>query len=61
METFYNLLGVTPDADESEIKKAYKREALKCHPDKNPECREEAEIHFKKVSEVICFFNSIYV
>lgn len=32
----YDLLGVDPCADENEIKKSYRKMALKCHPDKNP-------------------------
>ena len=33
----YAIFGVSPDATEKEIKKAYRLKALKCHPDKNPD------------------------
>ena len=33
----YELLGVAYDADEIAIKKAYRKKALFCHPDKNPD------------------------
>lgn len=33
-EKLYNILGVSKDADENEIRKAYKKLALKNHPDK---------------------------
>lgn len=33
-EKLYNVLGVSKDADEAEIRKAYKKLALKNHPDK---------------------------
>eukprot|EP00672_Neobodo_designis_P028046 CAMPEP_0174835730 /NCGR_PEP_ID=MMETSP1114-20130205/5563_1 /TAXON_ID=312471 /ORGANISM="Neobodo designis, Strain CCAP 1951/1" /LENGTH=358 /DNA_ID=CAMNT_0016069683 /DNA_START=103 /DNA_END=1179 /DNA_ORIENTATION=- len=48
---YYAILGVPRDASASQIKKAYHMLALKYHPDKNPDSREEAEKKFKEVSE----------
>ncbi|MBI3211100.1 MAG: molecular chaperone DnaJ [Simkania negevensis] len=50
MSDFYQTLGVSRDADQETIKKAYRKKALKYHPDKNPGDK-EAEAHFKKISE----------
>ncbi len=47
---YYEILGVKEDAGESEIKKAYRKLALKYHPDKNPDDK-RAEEKFKEVSE----------
>ncbi|EPY34613.1 DnaJ like protein subfamily B member 4 [Strigomonas culicis] len=48
---YYKVLGVGKKATASEIKKAYHQLALKYHPDKNTDNREEAERKFKEVSE----------
>ena len=50
-EDYYAILGIKKDATEAEIKKAYRKLALKWHPDKNPNNREEAEEKFKKINE----------
>jgi hypothetical protein len=39
----YALLGISPEADTQEIRRAYRRAALTCHPDKHPNDREAAE------------------
>jgi molecular chaperone DnaJ len=50
MADFYATLGVSKDADASQIKKAYRKKALECHPDRNPDNPKAAET-FKRVSE----------
>ncbi|MCL1050932.1 molecular chaperone DnaJ [Shewanella abyssi] len=47
---FYEVLGVGRDASEREVKKAYKRLAMKFHPDRNPG-NKEAEASFKEAKE----------
>ncbi len=48
---YYEILEVSKDAEQDEIKKSYRTLALKWHPDKNPTNREEAEKKFKEISE----------
>jgi molecular chaperone DnaJ len=53
---YYEVLGVNKDCSEDELKKAYRRLAMKWHPDRNPD-NPKAEEHFKEAKEayeVLC-------
>ena len=54
----YKTLGLNPGAKEDEIKKAYKKLALKWHPDRNADNKKVAEEQFKKISQAYqCLIN----
>ncbi|KAM0791792.1 hypothetical protein ACM66B_004055 [Microbotryomycetes sp. NB124-2] len=50
-QDYYKLLGISKDASDAQIKSAYKKMALKYHPDRNPTNAEEASKKFKELSE----------
>lgn len=48
---YYEVLGVAKGAGADEIKQAFRRLALKHHPDRNPDNKKESEERFKEISE----------
>jgi molecular chaperone DnaJ len=54
MSDYYEILGVGRDASSEDIKKAYRKLALKYHPDHNPDDKDSEE-KFKLVSEACPF------
>ena len=48
---YYEILGVSRTASVDEIKAAYRKAALKWHPDRNPENKSEAEVKFRECTE----------
>lgn len=54
---YYNILKVNRNATDDDLKKAYRKLAMKWHPDKNPTNKKGAEAKFKQISEAYeaCF------
>ena len=48
---YYKIMGIARNATNIELKKAYRKLALKWHPDKNQDKKELASENFKKISE----------
>lgn len=48
---YYNILKVNRNATDDDLKKSYRRLAMRWHPDKNPTNKAEAEAKFKQISE----------
>ena len=53
---YYEVLGVSKNATDEEIKKAYRKKAIQFHPDKNPG-NKEAEEKFKEAAEA---YDAVY-
>jgi len=51
MKDYYRTLGVSENAGEEDIKRAFRKLAFQCHPDKNPGNEKQAEEKFKEINE----------
>ncbi|KAI4304381.1 hypothetical protein MLD38_039901 [Melastoma candidum] len=54
---YYKVLRVDRNAKDDDLKKAYRKLAMKWHPDKNPNNKKEAEAKFKQISEAYDVLN----
>lgn len=57
MKYYYDLLGVSPNASQEEIKKAYRKLAMKWHPDRNPG-NKQAEEKFKEIQKAYDYLSN---
>ena len=48
---FYQIMGVARAATDAEVKRAYRKLAMRWHPDKNPDNQEEAQAKFQDIGE----------
>jgi hypothetical protein len=48
-QTYFSILGIDPTTDQQKIKRAYRKKAMACHPDRNPSA--DAEARFIEITE----------
>ena len=56
---YYDILQVPKNSTNEEIKKSYRKLAMKWHPDKNPENKEEAATKFQEIGEAYDVLNDL--
>ena len=51
LKHYYQIFNVSQNASAEDINKAFRRSAMRCHPDRNPENNHEAGEKFKEINE----------
>jgi curved DNA-binding protein CbpA len=51
VKDYYQVLGISKDASQDEIKKTFRKLAMRYHPDRNPQDKKQSEERFKEINE----------
>lgn len=56
--SYYDILRISPNASDEEVRQAYRKLAMQFHPDRNPQDRRRAELRLKLINEAYASLNN---